>query len=207
MHERPIRSTCLALCVCLMKLNSKFFKVIAAALILIAIIFGGYFFLRGTDILVPSLFRPSPGERLLLSMDGFKFTQSENGSIAWRVNAGSADLYENKEAQLKEIEIIFISSTKDRKEATLLGEHGILDTSSGNASIMCGAREVRVATSDGYLLTTDTLSWKAGERLVWTADPFKLIGKEIYLEGVGISANVDMHTILVKNNVKAVLQE
>jgi LPS export ABC transporter protein LptC len=190
-----------------MKVNSNFFKVIAAALILTATIYGCYFFLRGTDITVPSLFRPTPGERLLLSMDGFKFIQSENGSIAWRVNARSADLYENKEAQLKEIEIFFISSAKDKKEATLLGEQGTMDTSNGNATILRGAREVRIATSDGYLLTTDSLSWKAGERLVWTADPFKLLGKEIYLEGVGISANVDLHTILVKNNVKAVLQE
>jgi hypothetical protein len=42
---------------------------------------------------------------------------------------------------------------------------------------------------------------------VRTADPFKLLGREIYLEGRGISAKVDDNRIEVDNNVKAVLQE
>jgi LPS export ABC transporter protein LptC len=190
-----------------MKVNSKFIKVIAALFFFSAIVFGGYLLFRGTDIIVPTLFRSSPGVRLLMSMDGFRFTRSENGSISWRANARTADLYEDKEAHLKDIEIFFTSSAKDKKEATLLGEQGTMDTASGNASILRGVREVRIATSDGYLLTTNSLSWKAGERLVWTADPFKLLGKEIYLEGTGVSANVDMRTIHVRNHVKAVLQE
>ena len=190
-----------------MNLNSKLLKVITALFALLAVIYGGYHFLRGTDITVPSLFRPSPNERLLMSMDGFRFTQSENGNNAWRANARIADLYENKEAKLKDIEIFFTGSGKDKKEATLNGELGVMDTSNGNATIVRGSREVRIATSDGYLLTTNSLSWQAGERLVRSADPFKLLGEEIYLEGVGFSANVDMRSILVKNNVKAVLQE
>jgi hypothetical protein len=121
------------------------------------------------------------------------------------MDARNADLYENKEAQLQDIKIVFKSP--ENKESTILGETGTLDTTSGNASIRRVTREVRVITSDGYLLTSDSLFWKAGERVVWTADPFKLLGSEIYLEGTGISANVDMRTIMVKNDVKAVLQE
>jgi LPS export ABC transporter protein LptC len=188
-----------------MKVNPNIFKAIAAFLILTAAVCGGYLLLRGTDITVPALFRPAPGTRLLMGMDGFKFIQSESGNVSWRMNAKSADLYENKEALLKDIEIVFKGS--HNKEATLLGEQGNMDTTSGNASIRRGVREVRIITSEGYLLTTNSLFWKAGERLVWTMDPFKLLGKEIYLEGVGISADVDMGTIVVKKNVKAVLQE
>jgi LPS export ABC transporter protein LptC len=190
-----------------MKLNPKIISMIAVLLVMIVGISGGYFLLQGTNIAVPSLFRPAPEERLLISMDGFRFIQSEHGNISWRMNARTADLYENKEAILTDIEIVFTSTDKDKKQATLLGEQGSMDTSNGNASVRRGTREVRVATSDGYLLSTDSLSWKAGERLVWTTDPFKLLGKEIYLEGTGISANVDLRTIVVKNNVKAVLQE
>ena len=156
---------------------------------------------------MPSLFPSASGERLLMSMDGFTVTQSDHGNISWRMSAQSADLFENKEAQLKDIEIIYTGVDKERREATLLGEQGTMDTKSGNASIRRGTREVRVATNDGYLLTTNALSWNAVDRLIWTSEPFKLLGKEIYLEGVGMSANVDMHTIVVKHNVKAVLQE
>jgi len=183
----------------------NFYKVIATVLVITAFAFGGYLLLRGTEITMPSLFRPAAGPRLLMSMDGFRFTKSENGRVSWRMNARSADLYENKEAQLKDIKIVFTSP--ESKEATLLGEAGTMDTSNGNSSIRRVTREVKVITSDGYLLTTDSLFCKTGERVVWTADPFKLLGSEIYLEGVGLSANVDLRTIMVRNNVKAVLQE
>lgn len=188
-----------------MKVNRVFLKTAAIVLILTALVYGSYFLLQGTEIAVPVLFHPAPGPRLLMSMDGFRFTKSEKGRVSWLMNARSADLYENKEAQLKEIEILF--NNPNNKEAVLRGATGSMDTTSGNASIHRGTREVRIITSDGYLLTTDSLYWKAGQRLVWTTDPFKLLGSEIYLEGVGLSANVDLRTVVVKDNVKAVLQE
>jgi hypothetical protein len=89
----------------------------------------------------------------------------------------------------------------------MFGDVGTMDTSNGHASLRRVTRDVRIVTNDGYLLTTNSLFWEAGERVVRTADPFKLLGSEIYLEGVGISANVDMRTIMVRSNVKAVLQE
>jgi len=187
------------------KVNRTLFKALATFLFLGACAYGGYLLVRGTDISMPVLFQHPPGSRLLMSMDGFRFAQSESGRVAWRINAKNADLFENKEALLKQIEIVF--KNPDNKEATLFGDAGTMDTTSGNASIRRGSREVRIVTSDGYLLTTSSLFWKAGERLVRTADPFKLLGSEIYLEGVGMTANVDMRTLVVKDDVKAVLQE
>ncbi len=190
-----------------MKVHWISIKAITLVLLLSAFVYGGYLLLRGADITVPTLFNPAPpGARLLMSMDRFRFSRSENGRVSWLMNAGSADLYENKEARLQEIEILF-KNPDNNKEAALRGENGTMDTTSGNVSIRRGEREVRIVTSDGYLLTTDSLFWKANERIVWTADAFKLLGSEIYLEGVGLSADVDMRTIVVKDNVKAVLQE
>ena len=82
---------------------------------------------------MPSLFRPAAGPRLFMSMEGFRFAQSENGRVVWRMKAGSADLYENKEAQLTDLEITF--TTPDSREAALIGETGTMDTVTGNASI------------------------------------------------------------------------
>ncbi len=188
-----------------MKVNWKLFRVLSVCLILIAVLYGGYLLFHEADMAVPSLFLPTRGSRLLMSMDGFRFAQSENGRISWRMYAQNADLYENKQAQLKDLEITFIAP--DKREAALLGETGTLDTDTGDASVRRGFREVRIVTSDGYLLTTNSLFWRAGERLVHTPDPFKLLGTEIYLEGKGLTANLDMRTIVVSKNVKAVLQE
>lgn len=189
-------------------ITRKSLKTLALLLALTAFGYGGYLLIRGTDMAMPSLFPAASGKRLLMSMDGFTFLQSDHGSVSWRMSARNADLFENKEAQLKDLEIIYTGSDdKEKRQATLLGEHGTMDTVTGNASVRRGNRDVRIATSDGYLLTTSFLSWNALNRLVWTSEPFKLLGKEMYLEGVGISANVDMRTVQVKHNVKAVLQD
>ncbi len=185
---------------------STVFVTLVSLLILAAVFYGGYLLRHGNEMSMPSLFRPPSGARMLMSMDDFTFAQSENGKVSWRMKAGNADLYENKEVQLKDLVIDF-KSPDAKREATLIGASGTMDTASGNASVSRGAREVKIVTSDGYLLTTNTLHWKAHERLVWTPDPFTLLGSEIYLEGIGMSANVDLHTFVVKNNVKAVLQE
>jgi LPS export ABC transporter protein LptC len=174
-------------------------------LVLIAALYGAYALLRGTDLTMPTLFQPAPGPRLLMSMEGFRFVETENGNVSWRMIAGSADLYENKEAQLKDVEITFVAP--DGREARLLGEVATLDTVTGDASVRRGVREVRIVTSEGYLLTTNSLLWSAGQRIVRTADPFKLLGSELYLEGQGFSGNADMRTIEVDKHVKAVLQE
>lgn len=174
-------------------------------LVLMAALYGAYALLRGTDLTMPTLFPPASGARLLMSMEGFRFVETENGNVSWRMIAGSADLYENKEAQLKDVEITFVAP--DGREARLLGEVATLDTVTGDASIRRGAREVRIVTSEGYLLTTNSLLWSAGQRIVRTADPFKLLGSELYLEGQGLSGNADMRTIEVEKHVKAVLQE
>ncbi len=188
------------------KVKRAITRTLATLLIATACIYGGYLLVRETtEISMPSLLQPTAGVRKLMSMEGFRFSQSENGRISWRMNAQNAELFENKEAQLKGIEIDFKSP--DNREATLFGDLGTMDTETGNASIRRASQDVRIVTSDGYQLTTASLFWKAGQRLVWTSDPFKLLGSEIYLEGVGITANVDMRTIVVKDHVKAVLQE
>lgn len=188
-----------------MKVNGSVLKAVFAVVIIGAGVYGSYVLLSRTEMTMPPLLRPAPGPRLFMSMEGFRFSQSEDGRVAWRVRARNADLYDSKEAKLKDLEITF--TTPDNKEAALIGELGVLDTVSGNGSITRVNHEVRVVSSDGYLLTTDSLFWKARERQVVTPDPFKLLGTEIYLEGKGLSANVDMRTIVVNSNVKAVLQE
>ena len=42
-----------------------------------------------------------------VSMDGFHLTQSEKGKVSLRMSASTADLFDNKEVRLKEIEVVF----------------------------------------------------------------------------------------------------
>lgn len=181
------------------------FFVLLVLLSLAALLYGSYRFLSNADFSAPLVLRPAGGKRVLISMEGFRLVQSEDGRPAWHLLARLADLYESKDAQLRDIEIVF--DHPDGRTAALIGENATMDTITGNATIRRGSREVRIVTSDGYLMTTDALSWRADERAVRTKDPFKVLGKEIYIEGTGMSADVGMRKVIVESNVKAVLQE
>jgi LPS export ABC transporter protein LptC len=181
-------------------------NILLVLLLIGAGIYGVFLFLQETNLAAPALFKPlTGGVRLLMKMDGFRIAQSEGGRVSWRMHAQSAELLENKEARLQDVAIDF--TNPENKEATLTGDLGTMDTVTGNGSLRRNTRDVRIVTSDGYVLTSRSLLWKAGDRTVWTADPFKLLGSEIYLEGTGIVANLDKGSLVVKNNVKGVLQE
>jgi LPS export ABC transporter protein LptC len=183
----------------------RLFSILALFCVLAAALYGSYRLLREADFSVPALFKPAPGKRLLISMEGFRFAQTEGGRVSWRVRSFRTELFENREARLKDVELQFLEP--DGRTVVLIGETGVMDTVQGNATIRRGAREVRIVTSEGYLMTTNSLFWRARDRVVATPDPFKVLGKEIYLEGKGFSADVDMRKMVVESNVKAVLQE
>jgi LPS export ABC transporter protein LptC len=170
-----------------------------------ALLYGSYLVLGEARLAVPSILSRTTGKRILLSMEGFRLIESEGGHTAWVLNARTADLFESKEARLHDIEVVL--SNPDGRTAALVGEQGTLQTETGSASIRRGAREVRIVTSDGYLMTTDSLVWNTEDRTVKTRDAFKVLGKDIYIEGTGLSADVDMRKVVVESNVKAVLQE
>ncbi len=184
---------------------SKKIKWIAASILLISTIFAVFYMLGSTDISMPSLFPHESGPRLLMSIDGFRLRQSENGRVSWQIEASSAELYENKEARLRDLSIHL--NSEGGGDVRLISETGAIDTYTGNASLRGESGEVRVITSEGYLLTTNSLHWLAGEKIIRTHEPFKLLGNNIYLEGRGVSANVDIRKFVVEKNVKAVLQE
>lgn len=183
----------------------RFFALLFLFVALGAVLFGSYQMLMETEAGFLPMLRPAAANRLLISMDSFKVVQTEQGKVAWSLRSKNAELYENREARLKDVELIF--NNPDGRTAALVGENATFDTASGDAAIRRGNREVRIITSDGYLMTTDSLFWKAADRIVRTSDPFKVLGKEIYLEGRGMSANADLEKVVVNNDVKAVLQE
>jgi LPS export ABC transporter protein LptC len=181
------------------------FFVLGVLVLLAALLYGSYWFLSTADFTAPLAVPASGAKRVLISMGGFRLVQSEDGQPGWRLAARTAELFESKDAQLRDVEIVF--EHPDGRTAALIGENATLDTRTGDATVRRGGREVRIVTSDGYLMTSDTLFWKSGDRVIRTRSPFKVLGKEIYIEGVGMSADVGMRKVIVDSNVKAVLQE
>jgi len=186
-----------------MKVRKQLIAFSAIVLVLAAIL--ANLFYRKAELSLQNFLRPYSQTKVLMSMQGFRFVQFGQDDIPWRMEARHADLYESKEARMRDVEIVF--SGAESRVITLLGEEGTLNTATGDAVIHRGQRDVRVVTSDGYLLTTSSLTWSSRERNVRTSDPFKLLGNTIYLEGRGFSGNTDLHMLKVNDHVKAVLHE
>ena len=83
----------------------RFFAVLAFFIVLAAFLYGSYLFLRDVDIKMPALFRPAPGKRLFISMDGFRLTQTEDGRVSWRMNASADRSVRGVKRQVKGVEI------------------------------------------------------------------------------------------------------
>ncbi|MDD5348421.1 MAG: hypothetical protein PHT59_07400, partial [Candidatus Omnitrophica bacterium] len=76
-----------------MKVNWKLVAALSSLIVICAAFYGGYLLFQGADVSMPPLFqRVSSGPRLLMSMEGFRFTQSEDGRVSWRMYAKNADL-------------------------------------------------------------------------------------------------------------------
>jgi LPS export ABC transporter protein LptC len=173
--------------------------------VLATLLYGSYWVLQDTSLAIPSLFKPVQSRRVLIDMEGYRMLQSENGRAAWSITARTAELFDSREALLRDLEAVLYYP--DGRTAALLAAEGTMNTVSGDATVRRGTQEVRIVTSDGYLMTTDVLLWKAVDRVVRTTSSFRVLGKEIFLEGVGMTADVDLRKVVVEKNVKAILQE
>ncbi|MGE5856538.1 MAG: hypothetical protein ACM34C_08230, partial [Syntrophaceae bacterium] len=107
-----------------MKVRKQFIAFLAIVLILVAILTSRLY--RKAELSLPNFLRPYSQTRVLMSMQGFRFAQFEQDATPWRMEARHADLYENKEARMRNVEIVF-SGTESRV-VTLFGEEGTLNT-------------------------------------------------------------------------------
>jgi LPS export ABC transporter protein LptC len=190
-----------------MVLQRNAYKYAALFLMFFALCFGAFILVQERERVAPALFHPVRSEHVLMSMKGFRIARSERGAVSWIMNARDADLLDNKKSRLNEVDIHYFAGSSGA-EATLTSDAGQVDTMSGDATFFRGSHDVKVVSSDGYLLTTaHALLWNADSRKIETTGQFTLLGKELYLEGVGMTADVDLRFLTVRNNVKAVLQE
>ena len=74
------------------KVRKRFLAALALSLLLLALASGGELLFRSVDIAMPSFFRAVSGSRLLMSMDGFRFEQFEDGKVPWRIDRKSTRL-------------------------------------------------------------------------------------------------------------------
>ncbi|GEM_PF-2118517 len=141
-----------------------------------------------------------------MTMDNFHFTQAGKGKIDWEVKAVRAKLFkkENK-AVLEDVEAVFTTSQGIRLE--LKGDEGLFNTESHDIYIRKRNNDIKIISSNGYTMTTESLSWDNKKRVVATDDAVSIEGKEIKVKGKGLRINAVTQELEVLSDVEAVVKK
>ncbi len=141
-----------------------------------------------------------------MTMDNFHFTQTGKGKIDWEVKSGKARLFkkENK-AVLENVEAVFTTSQGIRLE--LKGDEGLFNTESHDVFIRKKNHEIKIISSNGYTMTTDSLSWDNKKRVVATDDFVLIEGKDLRIKGKGFRINAVSQELEVLSDVEAVIKK
>jgi LPS export ABC transporter protein LptC len=126
-----------------------------------------------------------------------QMTHKEYDKVEWELSASKALFpMDKKEIQLKSIDLTINYSPK----IYITSDNGTYEVEKGNMTL---SSAVEFNTEDAKF-TTDTLKWNSKNELVTTQDAVKFIGKSFFIEGKGLTANINQQKIRILKNVKAV---
>ncbi len=130
-------------------------------------------------------------------MYDLQMTHKEHDKVEWELSASKALFpMDKKEIQLKSIDLTINYSPK----IYITSVNGTYEVEKGNITL---DETVEFNTEDTKF-TTDTLRWNSKNELVTTQDPVKFSGKSFFIEGNGLTANINLQQIRILKNVKAV---
>lgn len=140
-----------------------------------------------------------------MTMDNFHFTQTGKDKIDWEVRAARAKLFkdENK-AVLDDMAATFVTPQGIRLE--LKGDEGIFNTDSHDMYIRKRDNQIRVTSSNGYTMQTDSLFWNNKKGMVITEDAVLIEGPQLKVKGRGFRINTISQQLEVLADVEATIK-
>lgn len=167
--------------------RSRFFWILSSVLVIVFIIIFGY---KDRSVEISPSFKTS-------TMYELQMTHKEYDKVEWELSARKALFpMDKKEIQLKSIDLTINYSPK----IYITSGNGTYEIEKNNITL---SKAVEFNTEDAKF-TTDTLNWNSKDELVTTQDPVKFSGKSFFIEGNGLTANINQQQIRILKNVKAV---
>ena len=123
-------------------------------------------------------------------------------ATGWEVVAKKAELYNAEQlAVLHQLDAWLFGQPADPLHMT--AAHGQIDRDTGNIAVHGG---VRLQYQEGYTIETETLYWRAADRVLYTDVPVQIRSASISIAGTGLHSNVDQHRIALQHSVHASFQ-
>ena len=136
-----------------------------------------------------------------LKLDRLRYTETRDGVKEWELEAASAQYFkEDGTVVLEKMRAAFFG--KSEQTYSLEGEKGRFNTQTKAIEAFDG---VKLETSDGYRLETQTLRYQADKRELSTGDPVEMQGPQGKITGTGLIVHLDQQRMKILREVTVVL--
>jgi len=135
-------------------------------------------------------------------MEGVRLIEQTDVTTAWEVFADQAALHETTQVAVAR----GVQATFFRDHDTLLSlaaDTGRVHRISGDMDVH---GHVRLQHQDGHIVTTPTLQWQAGNRMLHTEEDVHIQGPAVTITGTGLRSDVEQQHFSVQRNVHASFQ-
>ncbi len=136
-----------------------------------------------------------------VGLQEINFVQVKDGVKLWELKAETVEYQQPKNlVSFKKVTLTYFP--KDDKPIRLVGNLGNLDTQTKNISI---EGEVVMSTPEGYELKVPSLYYNDDKREVSSEGTFTFKGPSIFLDGQGMTMNLDSQKVWVRKKVRMTL--
>jgi len=133
-----------------------------------------------------------------MRLEKIRFVEEKQGRKTWELEAKLIHQYQDQNTMvLEDVRVTFY--TKEGRSFVISGKKGKVHQDSKDMELV---GDVELASSDGYLLKTHSISYRHSERKATTSDPVEIEGKEIQVAGKGMLVDMEAKVIKVLRQVK-----
>ena len=171
------------------------FIIILILLLIISIV---VVFIRHRAVQKNSVSPPPPAtSEATLTIKNFHHEATENGEKKWTLEASSASLFVPQSmAQLTDISVIFLS--KKGEPLSIRANKGVLNTKTNDMTVTGNI----IAEMPPYSLTTESLNYGHGSRMVHVNEPVEIVGQSMTLKAGALTYNIETGVLTCENHVE-----
>lgn len=136
-----------------------------------------------------------------LKLDRVHYTETRGGIKEWELEAISAQYFkEESTVFFDKVKATFFG--KNGEKYVLWGEKGKFNTQTKEIELFDG---IKLDSSDGYHLRTQSLKYEAEKKTLRTSDPVEMSGPQLRVEGIGLIVELDHQRLKVLRQVTTTL--
>lgn len=132
-----------------------------------------------------------------LQLNRVKYTETREGIKEWELEAASVRYFEDENTLFfEQVKATFFG--KNQETYVLVGKRGKINTQTKALEVFDG---VKLDSSDGYQMQTQSLKYQAERRELMTSDPVEMSGPQLRVQGTGLIVELNRQRMKVLKQV------